>query len=77
MAANLELRPAKHSHRDVPEHLLDQIHVVFVVLVRGHGLDHGKLRMMAPVNPFVAEVTADGIDLVITGYDQALEVKLV
>ena len=77
MAAHLELGAPERGGGDVPEHVLDEVHVVFVVLVGGHGLDHRELGVVAAVNALVAEIAADGIDLVEPGDDQALEVKLV
>ena len=77
MAAHLELSAPEGGGGDVAEHVLDEVHVVFVVLVGGHGLDHRELGVVAAVNALVAEIAADGIDLVEPGDDEALEVELV
>ena len=77
MAAHRELSAPKSRGGNVAEHLLDEVHVVFVVLVGGHGLDHGELGVVAAINALVAEIAADSIDLVKPGHDEALEVELV
>src|SRR5262245_15944447 len=57
---------------DVAEQVFHQRHVVLVVLVRRHRLDHLKLWMMAAVDTFVSEVAADRVDFVESCGDQTL-----
>lgn len=75
MSANLELGLAEDGGRDVAEHALDEVHVVFVILVGRHRLDHREFRMMASVDAFVAKVSTDGKDLVVARDDEPLEVE--
>ena len=67
----------KDIRRHVAEHVFDQVHVILVILVGRHGFDHRELGMMAAVDAFVAKIAADGVNLVIAGDDEALEIKLV
>ena len=71
----VQLHGAKDLLSHMPEHLLGQVHHAVVIGICLIQLHHGKLRIVACVDTFIAEYASDLIDFIEPAYDQPLQVQ--
>ena len=69
-------RGSEHFLRDIAVHVLGQIHHAVVIRVRLVQLHEGEFRVVAGVQTFVAEHSADLIDPLQSADDQPLQIEL-
>ncbi len=69
-------RITQHAGRELPQHVLGEVHGIAVVGVGPVELEHGEFRVVPGRQPFIAEVAIDFIHLLEPAHHQALEVQL-
>src|SRR6185295_3166560 len=76
LSAVIHMRVTQCREHRGAQHLLTEIHHLVRVSIRPVKLQHRKLRIVSTVDPFVAEVAIEFIDLLKTTYQQTLQVQL-